>query len=194
MCLSMRVLYCCCCCCVLSVLTVISCVNLCRETFDPSAVFASVEEVSGRLTAGCKSHETTTPSIIHPPMLLLSPYCMCFPFLPPLLCVFPLLLSSASCPLTCVCLSASLPQFSHLLEEEDCGGRASGRKGWFSKTSEKQQKWEESREASHRKGSGRRRHERRGASRKASNAREMSGKRSGKGFYRKKSSQRRTKK
>ena len=85
----MCVLYCCCCCCcVLSVLTVISCVNLCRETFDPSAVFASVEEVSGRLTAGCKRHETTTGCLDETFCCLLpSSILLCF-FSLPIVCVF----------------------------------------------------------------------------------------------------------
>ena len=53
-CVSVCTCVCPCVCCIVVVVVVccqcctISCVNLCRETFDPSAVFASVEEVSGR--------------------------------------------------------------------------------------------------------------------------------------------------
>ena len=36
-----------------------SCVILCRESFDPSAVFASAEEVSCRSQQDCKGHGPT---------------------------------------------------------------------------------------------------------------------------------------
>lgn len=90
-------------------------------------------------------------------------------------------------PVVMCFLSASLPQFSHLLEEDSRRGPG-GRKGPFSKTSEKQQKWEESREVSRRRGRGQRQVGRRGTSRKVK-GREMHGK----GFFRKRASQRRTK-
>ena len=81
-------------------------------------------------------------------------------------------------PLT---LFALLLQFSHLLEEGQ-GRGTGGKKGRFSRTSEKQLKWEDSREVGHGRGRRQRQHKTSGAAKKGNTGRQMNGK----GFHRKK--------